>query len=98
MKYKKLGRYELVAPIREGWMGSVYLAIARGPEGFEKQVAIKILHSHHQKDSWLAQRFVREAQIVADLRHSNIVQVLDFGKQRDISYLVMEYIKGWNLK
>src|SRR5574341_1208657 len=43
-------------------------------------------------------RFAREAQAVARLNHPNIVQVYDFGEEGDIAYIVMEFIKGKELK
>jgi serine/threonine-protein kinase len=43
-------------------------------------------------------RFVREAQAVARLNHPNIVQVYDFGEEGDVAYIVMEFIRGKELK
>src|SRR2546427_4706912 len=43
-------------------------------------------------------RFVREAHAVARLNHPNIVQVYDFGEEGDVAYLVMEFIRGNELK
>ncbi|HYR35917.1 MAG TPA: protein kinase, partial [Burkholderiales bacterium] len=66
-----------------------------------RRVAIKtilksLLDENTAKDYSL--RFVREAQAVARLNHPNIVQVYDFGEEGDIAYLVMEFIKGRELK
>jgi serine/threonine-protein kinase len=66
-----------------------------------RRVAIKtILKSHLDADSVkeYSMRFVREAQAVARLNHPNVVQVFDFGEEGDIAYLVMEFIKGKELK
>jgi serine/threonine-protein kinase len=66
-----------------------------------RRVAIKtILKAHLDEDTGkdFAMRFVREAQAVARLNHPNIVQVYDFGEENDIAYLVMEFIKGKELK
>jgi serine/threonine-protein kinase len=66
-----------------------------------RRVAIKtILKSHLDEDTAkdYSMRFVREAQAVARLNHPNIVQVYDFGEEGDIAYLVMEFIKGKELK
>src|SRR2546430_5046751 len=66
-----------------------------------RRVAIKtslksLLDESTAKD--YSKRFVREAQAVARLNHPNIVQVYDFGEEGDIAYLVMEFIKGKELK
>src|SRR5437588_2544766 len=95
---KTLGRYNLERTLGKGAMGVVY-------EGLDprlgRRVAIKtILKSHLDEDTArdYSRRFVREAQAVARLNHPNIVQVYDFGEEGDIAYLVMEFIKGKELK
>src|SRR5207253_80159 len=95
---KTLGRYNIERTIGKGAMGVVY-------EGLDprlgRRVAIKtILKSHLDEDTAkdYSMRFVREAQAVARLNHPNIVQVYDFGEEGEIAYLVMEFIKGKELK
>src|SRR5919201_149097 len=95
---KTLGRYNIERTIGKGAMGVIY-------EGLDprlgRRVAIKtILKSHLDEDTArdYSMRFVREAQAVARLNHPNIVQVYDFGEEADIAYLVMEFIKGKELK
>src|SRR5436309_3334477 len=95
---KTLGRYNIERTLGKGAMGVVY-------EGLDprlgRRVAIKtILKSHLDADSVkeYSMRFVREAQAVARLNHPNIVQVYDFAEEGDIAYLVMEFIKGKELK
>src|SRR3954466_15916855 len=95
---KTLGRYNLERTLGKGAMGVVY-------EGLDprlgRRVAIKtILKSHLDDDTAkdYSMRFVREAQAVARLNHPHIVQVYDFGEEGDIAYLVMEFIKGKELK
>src|SRR5436853_85747 len=95
---KTLGRCNLEPTLGKGAMGVVY-------EGLDprlgRRVAIKtILKSHLDEDTArdYSMRFVREAQAVARLNHPNIVQVYDFGEEGDIAYLVMEFIKGKELK
>jgi len=46
----RLGRYEVLLPIASGGMASVYLAVGVGGSGFERQVAIKLIHPHLQSD------------------------------------------------
>src|SRR5256885_2485088 len=95
---KTLGRYNLERTLGKGAMGVVY-------EGLDprlgRRVAIKtILKSHLDEDTArdYSMRFVREAQAVARLNHPHIVQVYDFGEEGDMAYLVMEFIKGKELK
>jgi len=95
---KTLGRYNIERVLGKGAMGVVY-------EGFDprlnRRVAIKTILKSHLDDSTAkdySMRFVREAQAVARLNHPNIVQVHDFGEEGDIAYLVMEFIRGKELK
>ena len=95
---KTLGRYNLERVLGKGAMGVVYEGI---DPRLGRRVAIKtILKSHLDEDTAkdYSMRFVREAQAVARLNHPNIVQVYDFGEESDIAYLVMEFIKGKELK
>ena len=95
---KTLGRYNIVNVLGKGAMGVVYEGV---DPRLGRRVAIKtILKSHLDEDTGkdFAMRFVREAQAVARLNHPNIVQVYDFGEENDIAYLVMEFIKGKELK
>ncbi len=95
---KTLGRYNLERVLGKGAMGVVYEGV---DPRLGRRVAIKtILKSHLDEDTAkdYSMRFVREAQAVARLNHPHIVQVYDFGEEGDIAYLVMEFIKGKELK
>src|SRR3954463_12627462 len=95
---KTLGRYNIERTIGKGAMGVVYEGV---DPRLGRRVAIKtILKSHLDEDTAkdYSMRFVREAQAVARLNHPHIVQVYDFGEEGDIAYLVMEFIKGKELK
>jgi serine/threonine-protein kinase len=95
---KTLGRYNIERVLGKGAMGVVYEGV---DPRLGRRVAIKtILKSHLDEDTGkdFAMRFVREAQAVARLNHPNIVQVYDFGEENNIAYLVMEFIKGKELK
>jgi serine/threonine-protein kinase len=88
-------RYELEQKIGEGGMARVY----RGRDlRLNRQVAIKVLHSHYATDQNFLQRFHHEAQAAANLRHPNIVDVYDVGQDGDTHYIVMEYVAGSDLK
>lgn len=88
------GEYVFDAPIGQGGMGAVY----RGQQlKLERAVAIKILHKEHGTDYSYPERFRREAQVLAQMNHPNIVSVYDFGLVGDYLYYVMEYIEGTDL-
>jgi serine/threonine protein kinase/beta-lactam-binding protein with PASTA domain len=88
-------RYELQQKIGEGGMARVY----RGRDmRLNRQVAVKVLHSHYAADTGFLQRFHHEAQAAANLRHPNIVDVYDVGQDGDVHYIVMEYVPGSDLK
>ena len=95
---RTIGRYNIERVLGEGAMGVVY-------EGHDtrlhRKVAIKtILKSALDSDSAkeYSQRFKREAQAVARLNHPNIVQVFDFAEEGDVAYIVMELVRGRELK
>src|SRR6266478_6167949 len=93
-----LGRCQLERVLGKGAMGIVYAAL--DPK-LHRKVAIKtILISQLDEETAkdFSMRFVREAHAVARLNHPNIVQVYDFGEEGDIAYLVMEFIRGNELK
>jgi serine/threonine protein kinase len=95
---KTLGRYNIERILGKGAMGVVYEGL--DPK-LNRRVAIKtILKSHLDPDTAkdYSMRFSREAQAVARLNHPHIVQVYDFAEEGDIAYLVMEFIRGKELK
>ena len=95
---KTLGRYTIQRTLGKGAMGVVYEGL--DPK-LNRRVAIKtILKSHLDPDTAkdYSMRFSREAQAVARLNHPHIVQVYDFAEEGEIAYLVMEFIRGKELK
>ncbi len=87
--------YTLVKKVGEGGMGDVYKAL-QSP--LNREVAIKLLKpSDNNPDG--EHYFMREVQAINMLRHPNIIQIVDFGKEDDGTlYLVMEYLPGQTLK
>lgn len=84
------GRYRIQSTLGEGGMGEVYLAARI--DGITQQVAIKIVHGG---TAFLADRFVRERQILARLSHPNIARFLDGGlTESGMPWLAMEYVDG----
>jgi len=89
----RLGPYEIVKPIGQGGMASVYLAM-RADEQYRKRVAIKLV-SAGSESKHIVRRFRHERQTLAGLDHPNIVKLLDGGiTQEGLPYLVMDYVEG----
>jgi serine/threonine protein kinase/WD40 repeat protein len=89
------GKYRLDRVLGAGGMGIVYRAIHTS---LNKAVALKIVLPQGDDDSF-QKRFLREAQVLAELKHPNIVEIYDF----DLSawgapYYVMEYLEGATLR
>lgn len=91
---RRLGRYLLCSEIAVGGMGAVYLARAEGAGGFDKLVAVKVIHSRYADDPTLVGMFFDEARIAARIAHPNVCQVFDFGEERGTHFLVMELLSG----
>lgn len=92
-----LGRYRIVRELAKGGMGVVYLARSEGAGGFVKPVVVKLVLPQHAKDKRFVGLFVREAQILAELRHPSIVPVLEFGEENGAYVMVLDYIRGYHL-
>ncbi len=85
-----LGKYELRALLGAGGMGAVYRAY---DHGLQREVAVKVINLGASNDE-LQARFIREARTAANLEHSHIVRVYDYGVERDINYIVMQNLTG----
>lgn len=86
-----LGKYEIIGQLGQGGMAQVFKA--RQPH-IERLVAIKVMASHLSGDQLFVEKFRREAQRLGQLRHPNIVSVLDFDIVDDTHFLVMDYVAG----
>ncbi len=90
-----LGSYQVHEEIGSGGMAVVYRAYQ--PQ-LERWVAIKMLRTEEARGTEFLARFRREARAIAALRHPNILAIYDYGEQRGIAYIVMEYVPGGTLK
>ena len=89
----RIGPWRIVRELGRGGMGVVFLA-ERDDEEFSRLAALKLIRPGPDSDV-LAERFVRERQILADLRHPAIAQLYDGGRTgAGLPYLVMEYVEG----
>ena len=92
---RELGKYLIIEKLASGGMADVYKAI---DITLERYVAIKIIRREYEDQELFVKRFIREAKIVAQLTHPNIVRIIDFGYEEKTPYLVMEYVPGGTLK
>jgi serine/threonine-protein kinase len=90
-----LDHYRLETIIGHGTMADVYRARILG---LEDTVAIKVIHSHLLDQPSFVERFRREAEVMASLRHPHIVRLLEFVCRADVGYMVMEYLAGGTLE
>jgi serine/threonine protein kinase len=91
-------KYELVAPLGEGGMASVYRGLTHGAAGFTCKVAIKRVLPNLAENAAFVAMFVEEARVASELQHPNIVQVHDFDRDAEGRYfIVMEWIDGIDL-
>ncbi|MDB4962904.1 MAG: Serine/threonine protein kinase [Myxococcales bacterium] len=93
-----VGRWEVVRRLGSGGMADVYLAQARGEAGFEKLVAIKVMHSHLARNVRAVEHFLDEARLAARVSHPNVVQIQDLGKIGNDYVIVMDYVDGVDLE
>ncbi len=94
----RFGRYETIQPLASGGMATVYLGRAIGAGGFERRVAIKVMHEHIADDPDFVAMFLDEARLAARIHHPNVVGTIDVQKGDEGMFLVMEYIAGCSLK
>ncbi len=90
----RFGRYETIRTIASGGMATVYLGRAVGEGGFERLVAIKVMHPHIAADDDFQAMFLDEARLAARIRHPNVVPVIDVQTAPEGMFLVMEYVDG----
>ena len=90
------GRFKILENIGQGGMAVVYRAQEQGI--IRRDVAIKLLSPESALSQGILARFLKEAQIIADIRHPNVVQVIDVGRTDDGHlYLAMELLVGHSL-
>jgi len=92
------GRYQILEPIAVGGMAEVFKAKLKGPQGFEKIVAVKRILSAFSSDKEFRDMFIDEAKIATILTHTNIIQVHELGEEEGSLYIVMEFVDGVDLK
>jgi serine/threonine protein kinase len=95
---ERFGDYELVERLGVGGMAETFLAIRRGPGGFEQRVCLKRILPTFAGEADFVEMFLREARLSALLHHGHIARVLEFGISDGAHYLTLELIEGTDLR
>jgi serine/threonine-protein kinase len=90
-----IGDYKVIRELGRGAMGVVYLAVH---PSLGRQLAIKVMARELARDPEFLERFRREGEAAAKLRHPNIVQVFDFAQRDGLYFIAMEYLGAATLK
>lgn len=93
---RKFGNYHLLAPLAQGGMGALYLAV-RGDRGLERLLVIKTVLPHLADAEYIA-RFRDEAKVVVKLSHANLIPVFDAGTVDGELFLAMDFVEGRDLR
>jgi serine/threonine protein kinase len=93
-----LEKYKIEKRLGFGGMSEVFLGRQIGLEGFEKAVVIKRMLPHLAKNENFVSLFVDEARMAARITHSNVVQIFDLDRVDDTFYIVMELVRGCDLR
>lgn len=94
---EKIGKYNIIEMLGKGAMGVVYKAL--DPD-INREVAVKTIRFDliDGDDEEVMGRFMREAQAAGKLDHPNIATIYDVGREKDLTYIVMQYVKGQSLQ
>ncbi len=86
------GSIQITRLIGRGGMGNVYEAMQTQ---LERKVAVKVMTPEHAANPMAADYFIREAKQASKIRHPNIIQIIDFGKEGDdVLFIAMEFVPG----
>src|SRR4029077_16837237 len=91
-------RYRIERYLTEGGMGAIYIGKKLGPLGFEKEVVLKQLLPEYTARPEFRDLFFREAKISATLDHANIFHTFDLVESDGSLFIVMEYVRGADLR
>ena len=94
----KVGKYHIVKPLKLGGTAAIYLAVMRGENNFSREVVIKRPLPHLVAEGRSRHMFIDEAHIASRLSHPNVCQVLDLVAREDELYIVLEYLRGVDLR
>lgn len=90
-----LNRYFLRELVGSGGMADVYLA---WDQLRNAKMAVKVLRRDLASNPLFFERFAKEAEILRKLEHPNIVRLFEFEKDNDVTFIVMQWVEGTNLR
>ena len=89
------GRFRIERKLGRGAQAQVYLA---RDQVLDRAVAIKVLNQDVAEDEKSLERFLREARLAARVHHAGCLAIFDFGQERGLTFMAMEYFKGRTLR
>src|SRR5215467_13688193 len=92
---RRLGPYEILAPLGAGGMGEVYRA---RDTRLGREIALKVLPDDVAADPSRRARFEQEARAASALNHPNILSIYDVGTENGVVYMVSELVEGESLR
>jgi serine/threonine protein kinase len=95
---REFGPYRLIRRLGVGGMAETFEATRDAAGGFEQRVCLKRVLPAFSDDDEFISRFQREAKLAAQLRHTNIVGVIDFGEVGGVHYMTLELVDGIDLR
>ncbi|MCP4708600.1 MAG: protein kinase, partial [Planctomycetes bacterium] len=94
----RIGRYEVIYPLAAGGMASVHVGRISGMAGFERLVAIKVIHSHLANQQMFVDMFLDEARLAAGIRHPNVAEIYEVGVDDNILFMIGELVLGQTVR
>jgi serine/threonine-protein kinase len=94
---RAFGNYLLFDRIGRGGMAEIFLARTRNALGGSRRVVVKEVLPELSSELGFARMLIREAKLAARLRHRNVVQVLDLGRESNRLFIAMDYVEGFDL-
>ena len=92
------GKYNLLRRLGHGGMAEVFLARLEGLEGFQKLVVVKRILPHLAQDGEFVTMFLDEARTAADLRHPNVINIMEINRDAGTYYMAMEFVHGHDVR
>lgn len=96
--FESLGKYILLEKIQTGGMAEIFLARKPGASGVSKFVAIKRILPQYVEQADFIEMFKDEAKIAVNLSHANIVSIHEFGMDKGMFFIAMDFVEGRNVR
>jgi serine/threonine-protein kinase len=94
----RIGRYDIIYPLAQGGMASVYVGRLPGIAGFEKLVALKVIHPHLSREREFVDMFLDEARLAARIHHPNVGEIFEMAEDDGLFFMVGELVQGHSLR